>query len=483
MHLSRFSPLFSGTESGLTPFCTPIAFDDVDVDPRNKGVRVTNHQLFNPLDPQTRDALRASIIDRGVLVPVVVDQHGDIIDGHNRAAIADELNVTYERVTVDVDSDIEAREVAATLNAVRRQLSTDDRRDLVRLLALDVDDDGIGRYSTTAIAEAVGITQQGIAFDLNHLTSTCKVDPADLPERRWGKDGKTYPAQRSAPHDSEPLFDENEPDAIADELANQHNGHNVTDHDIATAVAGNVESKREPTKPKQKPTKPDLGNGISHPARYSNTLSPVFAELLTSHVGKGATVLDPFAGTGKIHELYPEFETYGIELEPEWANLDSRTQIGNALALPFANGTFDAIVTSPTYGNRLADHHDAKDDSIRRSYTHDLGRQLHPENSGQMQFNGPGQGSLEYREFHTKAWSEATTALRPGGVFILNIKDHVRSGLPQLVPTWHAAQLGRLGLDLVHWQTVPTPHLRQGSNFEARTEEMVLTFQSPIPRP
>jgi tRNA G10 N-methylase Trm11 len=84
--------------------------------------------------------------------------------------------------------------------------------------------------------------------------------------------------------------------------------------------------------------------------------------------------------------------------------------------LPFADASIDAIVTSPTYGNRLADHHRASDPLLRRSYTHDLGRPLHSENSGAMQWGDA------YRAFHRRAWAEAVRVLKPGGRFVLNVK-------------------------------------------------------------
>jgi ParB-like chromosome segregation protein Spo0J len=42
-------------------------------------------QLFPPLAPEIEAALRASIEQFGVIVPVVQDQNGNLIDGHNRA--------------------------------------------------------------------------------------------------------------------------------------------------------------------------------------------------------------------------------------------------------------------------------------------------------------------------------------------------------------------------------------------------------------
>ncbi len=219
-------------------------------------------------------------------------------------------------------------------------------------------------------------------------------------------------------------------------------------------------------------TKPDLGHGISHPARYSKKVLAIMAEELEGYV----KVLDPFAGTGLIHEL-AEFGhvTWGVEIEPEWADMHSNTFIGDATDLMFHNESFDAIAVSPTFGNRMADHHVAKDDSVRRSYTHDLGRTLHPNNSGQMQW-GPA-----YCLLHKKAWKEAVRVLRPGGVFVLNVKDHIRKGERQKVSVWHLDTLLDLGLEVINMIPVPTRGFRVGENRDLRTLcEFVITLKKDL---
>lgn len=213
-----------------------------------------------------------------------------------------------------------------------------------------------------------------------------------------------------------------------------------------------------------------------HPAAFSNALMPVMAMRLRDSVGPGATVLDVFAGTGRIHELFPEFDTTGVEIEPEWALLHNRTLIGDALHLEFASGVWDAICTSPTYGNRMADHHEAKDASKRITYRHKLGRALHPNNSGQLQWGD------KYREFHTAAWQEAIRVLRPGGAFVLNIKDHVRDFKVVPVSEWHATTLAQLGLRLDALDIVPVPNMGFGANGNLRTNnEYIFTFHKPNP--
>ena len=137
-----------------------------------------------------------------------------------------------------------------------------------------------------------------------------------------------------------------------------------------------------------------------HPARFSNAILVKIDERLQAR----RVVLDPFAGTGRIHELgTSKRRTIGVEIEPECAAKHPDTLLGNALNLPFADESVDAIATSPTYRNRMADHHKATDDSTR--YTHTSGHALAADNSGQLRWGD------KYRAFHEAVWAEAVRVL------------------------------------------------------------------------
>lgn len=214
--------------------------------------------------------------------------------------------------------------------------------------------------------------------------------------------------------------------------------------------------------------KKKLYNGVAHPAVFSDPVIRATLDLLGPEHEK---VLDPFAGVGKVHEIPNlvdwDMTTVGVEIEPEWATVHPDTVVGDALDLPFDSDTFDAIITSPCYGNRLADSHNAKDGSYRRSYTHDLGRTLHENNAGSLHWG------QEYRDFHAKAWVEAIRVLKPEGHFFLNISDHIRNKKRVHVASWHVSTLMFMGMKLEDAVRVETRRHKAGANRERVASELV----------
>lgn len=202
-----------------------------------------------------------------------------------------------------------------------------------------------------------------------------------------------------------------------------------------------------------------------HPAKFL----PEVVDLAAPFLADYPRVLDPFAGTGRVH-LLPN-DTVGVELEPEWAEMHPDTIVGDVMELPFPPQSFDAVFTSPTYGNRFADHHEASDGSQRRSYTHDLGRKLSPNNSGVMHWGD------EYRKFHVEAWMSVRQVVRLGGRMVLNIKNHIRKGEEQLVVEWHLMTLLNQGWKLYQIVPIPAKGLQHGENRQARVPyEFLLVF-------
>lgn len=115
-------------------------------------------QFMPAQTPETIDALREDIREHGVQTPVVVDQHGRILDGNNRAMIADQLGIEYPIETVHVTDDDEAEDRAIALNLKRRTITQAQMRELIS--------DQIERHpdmSDRAIAKRLGCSHPTVA--------------------------------------------------------------------------------------------------------------------------------------------------------------------------------------------------------------------------------------------------------------------------------------------------------------------------------
>lgn len=256
---------------------------------------------------------------------------------------------------------------------------------------------------------------------------------------------------------------------------------------------------------------------ILHPAKFSKGFIEIFREILMEHLQQPwrydtPLVLDPFAGVGSIHQLRPQFATFGIEIEKEWADCSDFTFLGDSTRMPdYWNGMFQAVVTSPTYGNRMADHHErgyctecdgvgtfrievtkmgdseekwlvencskcggtGKESSKRNTYRHVLGRPLNPKNTGMYQYT-----QSTYKKLHGQVYVECHRVLESGGLMIVNLSDHIRQGQIMPVVAWHAAELRRLGFSYIKTEDVQTPRLGFGENRKVRVDsEQILIFR------
>lgn len=259
----------------------------------------------------------------------------------------------------------------------------------------------------------------------------------------------------------------------------------------ATPAARSAKRKSVQPKPNPAPFNDDVLKVIGRQLRRYNKL------------------LDPFAGTGKGVDYMAALghKAVGVELEPEWAAHSDRVEVGNALSLRWRANTFDAVFTSPTYGNRMADHHNAQEVCSkcggrgtlisgdtkggklnvhheatcpycggkgrrtykRHTYKHYLERDPSPDSSAVMQWGE------EYREFHRRAWKEVDRVVKRR--IVLNVSDHYRKGNLMPVTEFHIATIKALGWKLTRHIEVVTQRMRHGENYEIRAEyESVLVF-------
>lgn len=92
-----------------------------------------DYQVMPALGDEEYRELKEDIARRGVMVPVEFDEHGKVLDGHHRLQICAELGIKdYPKVIRAGMTEEEKRTHARKLNMARRQLSQEQRRELIR---------------------------------------------------------------------------------------------------------------------------------------------------------------------------------------------------------------------------------------------------------------------------------------------------------------------------------------------------------------
>ena len=134
--------------------------------------------------------------------------------------------------------------------------------------------------------------------------------------------------------------------------------------------------------------------------------------------------------------------------------------------LETTSGTYlgEGYLMHNCYGNRMADHHNAKDDSKRLTYKHRLGRDLSENSGAGLQWGD------EYRKLHIKILSEMIRVTKPGGLVVINISNHIRKQVEEPVSEWWLGSMLLKGLTFERAIPVSTPRMRFGENSEVRVE-------------
>lgn len=228
-------------------------------------------------------------------------------------------------------------------------------------------------------------------------------------------------------------------------------------------------------------------NPKGHPARFSDEVIELFAEILSHEypVWFGRPMLfDPFAGTGEaLEDLAKRLDmSYaGLEIEPEFINAINIIE-GDATdpdcypAPPFV------IITSPAYPNGMSDSWVMSDGSKRYTYQrakNDLvGKhvELHPNNQGRYGYRGTRRGGRSARR--DKYWSiarEAAANWWQADVVLLNVSDfkHSNGQIEPLVTDWRCLLKEHGWTNLIE-HPVATQRMRNGENADQRVDHEVI---------
>jgi hypothetical protein len=220
------------------------------------------------------------------------------------------------------------------------------------------------------------------------------------------------------------------------------------------------------------------------PASYSDEVLASIRQLVPS---SAARILDPFAGPEGVRRLHATLGDFsfsgtprsylGVEIEPEWAQQGEATVQGDATKLQdlVEVKAFDPqmIITSPPYGNRMADQYlgDPKG-SQRHTYAIALGRRLSDESAAKYQW-GP-----KYQQILSEAIRSISIVLPEGGWLLWNIANHYRKHELRLVVPWTVEKILAREFELKRWDTVKARKLRHGANHDMREDyEQLFLFR------
>lgn len=145
--------------------------------------------LLPSLSDDEYNALRTDIIARGIVVPVVIDGQGNVIDGQHRLKIAASLGLVDVPMEVRPGmSEAEREALALDLNLHRRHMSNEQQREVVKRTVK-----AMPELSDRLIAEQLGVDGKTVNDVRGELEATAEIPQLDY---RKGKDGKTRPAKR-----------------------------------------------------------------------------------------------------------------------------------------------------------------------------------------------------------------------------------------------------------------------------------------------
>ncbi|CAD74490.1 ParB N-terminal domain-containing protein [Rhodopirellula baltica] len=145
----------------------------------------TPFQLMPELPSWEFNTLKESIRQHGVIVPIIRDEHGSIIDGHHRDRACCELKIKdAPTITLAGLADEQKRDHALVLNLVRRKITRKQMRAIIATELRRTPD-----MSNRWLAEIVGTTNKTVESVRRELLSIGEIPQCDTYR---AKDGRRY---------------------------------------------------------------------------------------------------------------------------------------------------------------------------------------------------------------------------------------------------------------------------------------------------
>jgi ParB-like chromosome segregation protein Spo0J len=160
------------------------------------------YQVMPPLSDEEYQALKESIAERGVELPLVLDAEGNVIDGHHRMRAVEELRgegrSVADPITItrsDLETDEDKRDEAWRLNMQRRHLNELQKRGAIAAKLKESP-----RWADNRIAQLLGVDGKTVRSERTSLEIRKEIPKEEMLE---GKDGKFYPRNRTGDLEAE----------------------------------------------------------------------------------------------------------------------------------------------------------------------------------------------------------------------------------------------------------------------------------------
>ncbi|MBL7991533.1 MAG: ParB N-terminal domain-containing protein [Candidatus Kapabacteria bacterium] len=129
-----------------------------DVEPSKLQPNPKNTEIFRTESPEYFERLTEDIRKRGIIVPLIAEQNGTILAGHNRWEIAKRLHLKFVPVQYVASelSEEEAREFVIKDNLLRRQFSSQEWLEIYKQLYPNFDE-RLAKHGQRATAKTIRV--------------------------------------------------------------------------------------------------------------------------------------------------------------------------------------------------------------------------------------------------------------------------------------------------------------------------------------
>jgi methylase of polypeptide subunit release factors len=179
-----------------------------------------------PIDPALRQRLTDDILNRGILIPVIQAEDGEILDGRLRLEIAQEHHLFCPRIIVGKLSPTERTDLRLCVNLYRRHLNREQVRELIAWELRQKPE-----ASDTVIGNRVGVDHKTVGSVRGRLEAGGEIPRLGT---RNGSDGKRYPSSPKPIVITSSDAQAREASRLLDELGNGVPDENLNMRDLRT---------------------------------------------------------------------------------------------------------------------------------------------------------------------------------------------------------------------------------------------------------